>query len=232
MTDLTVIIPVFNEDVAFVTKTSQELQSLGCHVIVVDDGSHMDFPQGFEYITYSMNMGYGYAIKQGLQVCTTPIVCTMDGDGQHLIDDIKKLYNVYKLRDSLKMVIGQRYNYKEHIVRKLGRKVLNLIASIITGHYLSDLNSGLRVMDTALVKAYSQILCDTFSFTTSLTIAMVADNYEITCFPIDIQGRKFGKSKVNVIKDGFVTLWYILYCGIGCRTRRIRRWMRNLRGLP
>lgn len=223
MNDLTVVIPVRNEDEAIVTQLHSDLTDLGCKVIVVDDGNTMDL--GFPHIWYPAPMGYGYAIKQGIKQAETPLICTLDGDGQHGIQDVINLYHIYKMRSDLKMVIGQRWLNYEKPLRWIGRKWLNFIASIITGHYLSDLNSGLRVFDAKLAKGYSQILCDTFSFTTSLSISMVADGHKIAYYPIDVKPRTKGKSHVKVVKDGFITLWYILYCGIGCRTRGIRAWL-------
>ena len=229
MIDLTVVIPAYKENVQALTKMYAELKMLGCDVVIVDDGSHMSFPEEVNVITYPANMGYGYAIKQGIKYCKTPIVCTMDADGQHTVDDVRRLYWIYKLREDISMVVGQRWLNYEKWHRWFFRKVLNFIASIITGHYLSDLNSGLRVFDAKLANDYSPILCDTFSFTTSLSISMVADGHKVCYFPIDVQKRNFGKSHVRLVRDGFITLFFILFCGIGCRTRGLRNCLRRSR---
>lgn len=225
--DLTIIIPCHKEKENVVYKLYYELKDMGAQVIVVDDGGDMDLLEDINHITYQPNMGYGYAIKQGLRIVETPLACTMDGDGQHTAKDVYNLYQVYKLRTDLKMVVGQRWLNYEKPIRWIGRKVLNFIASIITGHYLSDLNSGLRIFDAKLVQNYSPILCDTFSFTTSLSISMVSDGYKIAYFPIDVKPRAFGKSHVRLVTDGLITLFYILYCGVGCRTRKLRYALRG-----
>lgn len=226
--DLTVVIPCFNENPDVIYQTYTELVAQGITVIVVDDGDTMDLHQTINSIGYSPRMGYGYAIKEGIKHANTALICTMDGDGQHSPKDVVKLYTVYKMFQDCKMVIGQRWNVKEPFHRMIGRKVLNLIASLLNRHYMPDLNSGMRIFDRELAMAYSPILCNTFSFTTSLTMSIVTDGYKFTHFPIEVKPRAFGKSRVIVLKDGFVTLFYIFYIGLALRTRKIRRWMRGL----
>lgn len=228
MRDLTVVIPVYKEDPAIVTKTYSDLISMGTNVIVVDDGNTMDLPPTIKTISYGPNMGYGYALKQGIKAADTSFIITMDGDGQHTVDDVRKLYTVFKLISDCDMLVGCRWNLNEKSHRWVGRKLLNFIASMLAGHYLIDLNSGMRMFRRDLALGYSPILCDTFSFTTSLTMSMVTDGHKIAWFPIDVEPRAHGKSHVRVIKHGLITLWYILWIGIALRTRKIRCLFRSI----
>lgn len=220
--DLTVIIPCYKEDEALVTELHNKLSWMGCQVIVVNDGNHMELDDAIKTISHSPCMGYGYSIKRGIESATTPIVCTIDGDGQHLVEDVQKIYQVYKMVKDCKMVIGQRWGLKETPLRRYARKILNSMASIVSNHYMVDLNSGIRIFDRELVKGYLPILCDTFSFTTSMTMAMLTDGHKMTWLPVDVQERAYGKSRVRLIQDGLVTLYYILWVGIALRTRRLR----------
>ena len=228
MNDLSVIIPCYNENEEIVTTLYTELTAQGAEVIVVDDGAMMNL--SFVHLSHSPNMGYGYAIKRGIDKSTRPLICTADGDGQHTVSDIQRLYKTFNLVDHCDMIIGQRYNMKESKLRRFGRKFLNFIAAIISKHYLSDLNSGLRIFRRDLAVSYNSILCDTFSFTTSLTMSMVTDNYKVVNFPINVEPRTYGKSRVKIFKDGFVTLYYILWIGLALRTRKLRAWKRSLLG--
>lgn len=227
MTDLSIIIPVHKESRTVVEELYHKLKALGAEVIIVDDGSSMDLT--IPHMTYYPHMGYGYAIKVGLKGATRHIAMTIDGDGQHTIKDVSQLYAVYKMLDC-KMIVGQRWNLEEKPLRWLGRKVLNFIASCIAGHYLVDLNSGMRIFDRQMAIGYSPILCDTFSFTTSMTMAVVTDKHKISYIPINVQPRQFGKSHVKVVKDGFITLYYIVWIGVALRTRGLRKWLRSLFG--
>ena len=217
---VSIVIPCYNEEPTYVTKTYKELTSLGAEVIIVDDGDTMELD--FPHVSHRPNMGYGYAIKRGIEKASNSVILTLDGDGQHLVSDAIKIYTTYKMIDDCAMVVGCRWNLKEVGHRWIGRKVLNFLASIIAGHYLVDLNSGMRVFRRDLALGYSSILCDTFSFTTSLTMSMVTDRYKIAYFPINVQPRANGKSRVKVVKHGIVTLYYILWVGLALRTRRLR----------
>ena len=225
MQDLSVVIPAYEEDHAILQTLHSDLTSLGAEVIIVDDGSKTPFP---EAIKHGSNFGYGSALMTGIKNSTRPLVLTADGDGQHTVKEIVRLYHAFKLMENVDMVIGVRKLKHEKFLRFMGRKFLNWTASIFCTYWFSDLNSGLRIFKRDLAIGYFPILCRTFSFTTSITISFLCDNYRVEFFPVNVQDREHGKSKVNVIKDGFVTLYYILRNGLALRTRGIRSWLRSL----
>lgn len=222
---LSVCIPAYNEDNQILEFLEYNLINLGAEVIIVDDGSKVPYKNAYKH---DRNRGYGDALMTGIKLATNPVVLTCDGDGQHTVNDIINLYAVWNMLD-VDMVIGARRLTYEEPLRMLGRKCLNLIASFFTGIYMSDLNSGIRIFKRNVAIGYFDILCKTFSFTTSITMSYMCDNYKVEWFPIKVLPRKHGKSHVNVIKDGWRTLYYILRIGIALRTRRIRAWLRNLR---
>lgn len=231
MNDFSVVIPIYKENAKVVEDLYDELvERYGCEVIIVNDGDTVDLRRSIPDLSYYPNFGYGYALKKGIAAATSPIVITMDGDGQHSALDIWKLYTMYTMVKDCKMVIGCRWNLNERPVRWWARKIINFMASIVSGHYLLDLNSGMRIFDRQMAVNYAPILCDTFSFTTSLTMSMVTDGHKIAWMPIDVAERKHGKSHVRLFRDGLVTIFYIFWVGLALRTRRIRSWKRSLHG--
>ena len=228
MKDCTVIIPIYKENPSVVVRLYDDLTKRGYPVIVVNDGDTVELPERVREISYYPNMGYGFAIKKATREVTTSLVCTMDGDGQHKPEDVDKLLQVYNMVTDCKMVIGTRWGLKESFSRKIGRKFLNFLATLFSNHYLIDMNSGLRIFDRDLAIAYGPILCDTFSYTTSLTMSYVTDNYKFAWLPIDVLPREYGKSTVHLVRDGLVTLWYIIWIGSALRTRTIRRIIQHL----
>ena len=226
MEDLSIVIPCFNENHETIKKTVAELESLGAEVIVVDDGSSVPYPAA---IKHGFNFGYGSALMTGIKNASRPLVLTADGDSQHSVSEIVKIYHAFKLIKDADMVIGVRRLKKERLMRLLGRKFLNWTASVICTYWIPDLNSGLRIFKRNIVLGYFPILCRTFSFTTSLTISMMADGYRTEFFPINVQERVYGKSHVNVLRDGIITLYFILRNGFALRTRGIRLWLRSFR---
>ncbi len=225
MTDLTIVIPVQDEDPVTINGLKSILEAKGAEVIVVDDGSRIPYPNA---VKHGFNAGYGGAILTGIRNATRSLILTMDGDGQHRWEDAEKLYTAWNLMDEVDMLIGVRRLKNEAWYRYLGRKFLNGIASFIAAYWLPDLNSGLRIFKKSIAEGYASILCKQFSFTTSLTMSMILDGYRLEWFPIKVEERKYGKSRVNIFKHGLVTLWYILKLGFALRTRRIRGWIRSL----
>ncbi len=230
MNGITVVIPCYKEDEVIVTKLYCELTMLGAEVIVVDDGNFMDLPDDVRTVTYRGQMGYGFAIKQGIKAAKNPLILTMDGDFQHTTSDAQMLAKVFQAVGTLDMLVGQRWDLSEKWYRFIGRKFLNFLASILSRHYMVDLNSGMRIFRKDLALGYEHILCDTFSFTTSLSMSFVTDGYKTAYIPITVKQRLKGKSRVKLVTDGLVTLWYILWIGTALRTRRIRAWKRHLFG--
>jgi len=225
MQDLAIVIPTINESHEILSHLKTELESLGAEVIVVDDGSENPFPSSIKHGT---NFGYGSALMTGIKNATRDIILTIDGDGQHSVSECVKLYHAFKLMQTADMVIGVRRLKNESPIRFLGRKFLNWTASLVCTYWLPDLNSGARIFKRHIAIGYFPILCKRFSFTTSLTISMMCDKYQVEFFPILINDRKHGKTRVKVIRDGIVTLWYILKLGFALRTRGIRSWRRKL----
>ena len=228
MNDLSVVIPAYKEKPEFLEETYKHLTGLGAEVIIVDDGNHIDLE--CPHIWNVVNMGYGYSIKKGIQKATRPYVLTMDADGQHTTEDAEKLYLVFKLIKDCSMLVGTRWNLNEKALRWIGRKAINFLGSLWARHYLVDLNSGMRVFRRSVALGYAPILCDTFSYTTSLTMCMVTDNYKVAYLPIDVRERNAGKSRVKLIRDGIVTVWFIFWIGFALRTRNMREWKRRIAG--
>lgn len=103
--------------------------------------------------------------------------------------------------------------YKESIQKNALRKLLKLFVEYVSGKKIKDINSGLRVFDKTTVIKYFPRLCDTFSFTTSQTLAYIMNNHFV-CY-IDIPyNKRVGKSKVKIFKDSLISMRYILESGI------------------
>ena len=226
--DISVVLPCYEENHEIISGITTKLKDYGIEVIVVDDGSKNPYP---EAIKHGYNFGYGAALLTGIKNATRPLIITMDSDGQHDFEDVINLAIVWDLIKDCDLLIGSRRLKNEKWYRMWGRKFLNLIASFISLVWLQDLNSGMRMFKRDIAMGYAPILCKGFSFTTSLTISMMCDGYRIEYFPIRVEERKNGKSKVKVIRHGFITLYYILRNGFALRTRKIRAWIRRIRGV-
>jgi len=228
----TLVIPEKDEDHRILDSLREETATRfqgRVTVSVVDDGSRNPYPGAVH--RHQSSLGYGRALKSGIALATSEWVVTMDGDGQHRLRDVERLIEFVQDFPEVDMVVGDR-RIRDRGVRYFGRKALNWTASLFAWRYIPDLNSGLRIIRTQLARNYEPILCDGFSYTTSITTALLADGYRVDWLPIRVAPRAYGQSHVRLLRDGLVTLRYILVVGLALRTRGIRRVWRSLHGRP
>ena len=232
---IAIVIPVKDEDPAALeallsVATVDKWQSKHAwETLIVDDGSVVPVPARYRALRFETSQGYGAALKAGMLLAHQPdYIVTCDGDGQHRWQDIQRLVEFVEEFPECAMVIGNRRVVETSFKRYVGRKCLNMLASVFAWSWIPDLNSGLRIIKWEALKGYLPILCNSFSFTTSLTMAMLCDGYRIDWLPIRVLPRPSGQSHVRVLRHGWITLWYIVVIGLALRTRRLRSWVRPL----
>jgi hypothetical protein len=107
------------------------------------------------------------------------------------------------------MVVGARTGetVKIPLLRKPAKKFLNILANYLAGVKIPDLNSGLRAFRKDVARQFFPILPSGFSFTTTITLAMLSNGYRVKYLPINYHQRE-GRSKIHPIRDtvGFTTL--------------------------
>jgi polyisoprenyl-phosphate glycosyltransferase len=194
-------------------------------VIVVDDGSSDGTGEtaaaaGARVETHPHNVGYGHSLKTGIQAATYETIVITDADGTYPIESIPAL--VTRFRDGFDMVVGARSgrHYKESLLKMPLRWILRQLVEFTAGRHIPDINSGLRVFKRSTAIGYFSHLCDTFSFTTSMTLAYVMTGRFVGYETIDYLPR-VGRTKVKLLKDSFKTLQYILEASIYYNPLRI-----------
>jgi glycosyltransferase involved in cell wall biosynthesis len=211
---VTIIIPAYNEEKAIgpvINQLYAECADLFHEVIVVDDGSTDCTAQivaatPARLIQHKRNRGYGAALKTGVRAAQTEYVLTMDSDGQHRVEYVRKLCNAIGDFD---MVVGERTSLVHSpLWRMPGKWLLGVIANYLARRTIPDLNSGLRVMRRSVVSKYLHICPNGFSFSTTITMVMLTRDYMVEYVPIEVE-KRIGKSKVS-ISTGLNTLILIV----------------------
>jgi glycosyltransferase involved in cell wall biosynthesis len=201
---VSVIIPAYNEangigpQVDAVRRVMAE-HAIPCEIIVVDDGSSDDTPHaalsaGAFVVQQPENRGYGAALKVGISAASHEYIVIIDADGTYPAHEIPTLL---RLLDGADMVVGARIGNDVHVplARRPAKWLLTKMAVRIAGRPIPDLNSGLRVFRREVVRQYFPILSNQFSFTTTITLAYLADGYRVLYHPIDYYQR-VGRSKI------------------------------------
>ena len=211
--DITIIIPAYNEEEGIADVITQLKGLAGNYeIIVVDDGStdntyKLATETGVKVIRHPYNKGYGAALKTGIRNATADVVLFMDADGQHKSSDIKQLVRYIGEYD---MVVGARTKKsKISLLRRPGKKILSITANYLAGMKIPDLNSGFRALKKSVAMEFLHILPNTFSLSTTITLACIASGYNIKYVPIEAPER-IGTSKIKPFRDGFRFIMLII----------------------
>jgi glycosyltransferase involved in cell wall biosynthesis len=220
--DISIVIPAYNEDGA-VSETVKAVHS-ACRashtvdkyeIIVVNDGSTDETlaraeEAGAKVISHPVNSGYGKSLKDGIINAQYDTIVILDGDGSYPADRIPALLDQY--RRGFDLVVGSRQKggYRDSFYKSILRSILNFLVEFTTGTKIPDVNSGFRVFSRKTVMTYFNHLCDTFSFTSSQTLAYLMTRRFVCYLPI-AYGERVGKSKVSLFRDMLRTFQYIVF---------------------
>lgn len=216
MNGLTVLIPAWNEEACIGAVVGDVLRVFAGHsveVLVVDDGSTDSTPRvaeeaGARVISHTRNRGYGAALKTGLRLASHETIALLDADGQHRAEDLLRLVDAFDER--FDMVIGARDEASFQVASRLpGKALLQGVAAFLVGERPDDVNSGMRVFRRSDALRYLSILPNGFSFSTTVTLAMIKDAFRVGFVPITVNVREGRRSTVRV-SDGFRTLLLIV----------------------
>ena len=204
--EISIVIPVFNEapNLAALLGKVQTLELRHTEVIVVDDGSldnsaEVALSAGVSVIRHPYNIGNGAAVKSGIRAARGRLIVLMDGDGQHRPEDIPKLLAEAR---NYHMVVGARAKgSKLRFHRYAANQVYNLLASYVTRFKVQDLTSGFRILSRREAHKFIDLLPNTFSYPTTLTLAFLRSGFTVKYVPIQTLYRA-GQSKISLVTDG------------------------------
>ena len=223
-----IIVPCFNEENG-VEQTFRHLEeglkNQGPHeILMVDDGSSdktleilaeiSEKHENSYVISSKRNRGYGAALKLGIQRSKFDTIVITDADGTYPAESIPDLLEIF-LKEDADMVVGARTgkSVTKSRLRAIPKFFLNHYSQWIVNHDIPDLNSGLRVFKKSIAQRFISILPDGFSFTTTITLSMLANFYKVEFYPINYHER-IGNSKIRPVRDTLKFLNLIVRAGI------------------
>jgi len=202
-----VVIPAYNEAGMVgqqIEKVREVMDRTNCpyELIVVDDGSTdatADVVRQHDVVLISKkyNRGYGAALKTGIAAAKYEWILIIDADGTYPSESIPSLLQALPDYD---MVVAARTGKSVHIplIRRPMKWVLGRLANYLAGQPIPDLNSGLRVFRKSLAEQFQHLLPPGFSFTSTITMSMLLNDYRVLYIPIDYH-KRVGLSKVRAL---------------------------------
>lgn len=213
---LSVIIPVFNEEVTIEEVIERVLQvPFDKEVIIVDDGSrdqtslivqrvHQENLDIVKVFTSPINFGKGAAIRIGLQFITGDIVIIQDAD---LELDPKEYVNLVTpiMEGKASVVYGSRFLRKNAYISlktRLANRALATLANMLYGTRLTDEGTAYKVFRADIIKSIP-LSCLRFEFCPEVTAKLSLLGHKIHEVPVDFNPRtKIAGKKLNYLKDG------------------------------
>jgi len=207
---ISIVIPAYNEAGAILPTLGKIKQvaaaaNLVSEIIVVDDGSTdktavtLRQCPDIRLFEHPQNKGYGASLKTGIRQAKFENIIIIDADGTYPVEMIPAL--AAKM-DNYDMVVGARTGETVQIplIRRPAKWALTQLANYLSGMEIPDLNSGLRAFKRDVAINYFRLLPSGFSFTSSITLALLTNDYNVLYMPIDYFERT-GKSKIRPIRD-------------------------------
>ena len=212
-----VVIPVFNEEnaIAATLDTVREAlrdQRQEFELVIVNDGSTdqtaeilksylLANPGCLVLVEHHVNAGYGAALKTGIRAASGDLIVIADADGTYPVERIPELVGTL-VASKAAMVVGARVgdNVEYSKIRRIPKIFLRAYIEWIARSDVPDFNSGLRVFRREVAERFFGILPSGFSFTTTITLACITNQYPVIFVPI-AYARRVGKSKIQPIRD-------------------------------
>jgi len=159
--DITIGIPAYNEE-KNIASIIIKLKKIAKKIIVCDDGStdltgEIAEKLGAVVINHPKNLGYGSGIRsifQKAKEIDSDILVTFDADGQHQVEDIKKVIDPI-LKNKADVVIGSRFLDNKNVsapeYRKIGIKLITKVTNSTLKEKITDSQSGFRAYNKDVI---------------------------------------------------------------------------------
>ena len=215
---ITVGIPAFNEE-KNIASILVKLKKIADNVIVCNDGSTDETGAiakelGAIVINHEKNQGYGAGIRSIFlksKEVESDVLVTLDSDGQHDVEDIKKLVEPIQ-SGKCDLVIGSRFledNVKNvPNYRKIGINVITKVTNATLKNKLTDSQSGFRAYNKKII---SEITPSELGMGVSTEILIKASNKEFVIGEVPITVSYEGNTSThNPVSHGTSVLFSTL----------------------
>ena len=206
-TNVAALIPAYFEEAQIQAIARRTLAQLD-HVLVLDDGSPDRTAEearkaGVEVIRHERNKGKGAAIKTGFRELMArgfAYVLVLDGDGQHLPEEIPDFIQEAN-RSGAPLVVGTRMSDTRKMpwVRKLTNRFMSAQISRLCGQPVPDSQCGFRMMHRDVIP---HLYCESnnYDYETEMLLIASREGFRIASVPVStIYGEE--KSKIHPVRD-------------------------------
>jgi len=207
-----IAIPAYNE-----ASTLREVINglKGCfpleNFLIIDDGSTDDSLKilaelGVNYLHHPINLGYEETMKTAMHYVLSSnlrYVVFFDADGQHQLDDLRKIVEIYD-REKYDLIVGSRYKENSDIkwsIRAFGTNVFSVFTTLFSGTKITDATCGLKLISRDFLALALTI--PTEDMHAELIVGLARFGARVHETDIKVLPRKAGVSMYNFWKAFF-----------------------------
>ena len=222
---ITVVIPVYNEEVTILQVLSR-VQELELHkeIIVVDDCSTdgtrdlletvRDMP-GLRVILKSENEGKGAALRDGFAAAEGDIVVVQDADLEYDPAEIPAVIRPL-LDGDADAAFGSRFlgvSQDRSFTHRLLNRMLTVASNTFTGLNLTDMETCYKAFRSNVIRDLP-LKQNRFGFEPEVTAKLARRHYHIVESPIGYNPRGYDEGKKIGVRDLFNALYCIVRYGL------------------
>lgn len=207
-----IIIPAYNE-AENIERVVNNLKTNFAQYdyVVINDGSTDNTAEickknNFNLVNLSVNLGIGGCVQTGFLYALKhnyDVAVQMDGDGQHLPEEVEKLLQPIK-DNKADFVIGSRFILKEgfqsSFLRQCGIRFLSFIIRISSGAKVLDTTSGFRAINKRALELLAVDYAPDYPEPES-TVNVILHGMHVEEVPVLMKEREGGVSSISFFKS-------------------------------
>ena len=158
MMQLSIALPCYNEEQNIEQTVADvcawlDVSGVQGEIVAVDDGSTDETrarltglavrEPRLRLVVHDRNLGYGAAVRSGLDAATMDWIGFMDSDGQFRASDFDKLIPYARKAE---VVTGRRFKRADPMVRRLNAKGFGLLNRLFFGVRVHDINCAMKMI--------------------------------------------------------------------------------------
>ena len=218
MADLSVLIPVYNEEQTLerLLDAVEERPEVS-ELVIVDDGSTdrtpeilsaRDFKVPVQVIRHERNRGKGAALRTAIAAATGDVALVQDADLEYDPAEFPLLLAPIE-RGRAEVVYGSR-SFAAHSAYSfwfvIGNKLVTLWTNVLFNSYLSDMETCYKLMPLSVWRSLD-LRSDGFDIEPEITAKLLKSGHRIYEVPISYAARGRVEGKKLTWRDGVTALW-------------------------